>query len=608
MRGAAVRTMTGMLGLLCAAIVLSVRPAPSQTAPSASIDGIILKFGTNEPLSKATVELQGGAPLTTTTEADGRFYFPDIPPGQYRLQVRRDGYWAAEYGQRWLDGPGQPITLNPGARAQNLSIPMTQAGVISGRITNAYGQPLAGARVRAMKPWVQENQYSLRVVQEVVANDIGDYRLIWLKPGTYYLSATFVDFPAGANLTINPDAPIQDPNISRSAGRPVTTRPVGSGIAEDEVYAAVYYPTTPDSQRALPINLEAGVDYRGADIRVSPTRTYHVRGVVTNPPPPQTAPGRAGGAAPARGGAAPQGGPPAPGGGRGTPVRLTPVMPNGTVYSANADGSTGQFDFPKVLPGGYVAYLFIDGMTIRAPVEVRSGDVDGVFLPVSTGVEIPVNFSLAGEPPPNLPDLTGLRATLWRDPTLINAPAMPAQAGGSALLHNIAPGDYRVYVPPILAPLTGNNPVNQPPAWRGAYVRSIRLGAEDVLSGGLHFNRQPEEPLEIVIGVNPAVIEGQVLDDRGAPVPSVLVTLLAEEPGTRIYRTDMYKVVATDTAGRFRVEGVPPGSYKVFAWGGVERGAWMDVNFVRPYESQGVSMKVEEGTGYRVDLPLIVPR
>src|SRR5687768_17089924 len=229
--------------------------ASSQQPQLAGIEGLVLKLGTNEPLSKATVELQSGSPTrTTSTEGDGRFYFPNLEPGTYRLFVRRDGHWAAEYGQRWVDGPGQPITLAAGQRMDNIQISMTPAGVISGRITSNTGQPLVGARVRAMKPWIQENQRMLRVVQEAVAYDLGEYRLIWLLPGTYYISATFVDFPVGANLTINPDAN-PDPNVSRSVSRPVTSRPIGNGIAEDEVYSPIYFPTTPDGLRALPVEL-----------------------------------------------------------------------------------------------------------------------------------------------------------------------------------------------------------------------------------------------------------------------------------------------------------------------------------------------------------------
>src|SRR5437868_1194245 len=83
------------------------------------------------------------------------------------------------------------LAFPPGLKLRDVQIVMTPGGVIAGRITNRDGLPMAGARVRAMKPWIQENQRQLRPVQEVVANDLGEYRLIWLMPGRYYISATF---------------------------------------------------------------------------------------------------------------------------------------------------------------------------------------------------------------------------------------------------------------------------------------------------------------------------------------------------------------------------------------------------------------------------------
>src|SRR5215831_14061979 len=184
-----------------ALITLLIQTAASQQEATGQFEGVILRLGTGEPVSKANIELRGGPQtLLTSTESDGKFYFPNLAPGDYHIVARRDGYWPAEYGQRWVDGPGQPITLQAGHKISGIQIQMTPGGVITGRITNRFGQPMAGARVRAMKPWVQENQRVLRVVQEVVANDLGEYRLIWLLPGRYYISATFVNAPNGANL------------------------------------------------------------------------------------------------------------------------------------------------------------------------------------------------------------------------------------------------------------------------------------------------------------------------------------------------------------------------------------------------------------------------
>src|SRR5262245_1155424 len=446
-----------------------VQTAASQQAPPpavASIEGTVVRFGTGDHLSKANVELvpmSGSGNASTTTEADGRFYFPNIAPGTYRLYARRDGYWPAEFGQRWVDGPGQTLTIGSGLQLRDVPLVMTPGGVIAGRITGRDGRPLAGARIRAMKPWIQENQRQLRVVQEVVANDLGEFRLIWLMPGRYYISATYVDYspaPQASNLVIDPDAAAGLATGTRSASRPVTAKALPNGLEEDEVYTPIYFPSTLESDKALAIELKQGEEYGGADIALNPVRSFHVRGTVTNLPPPPDAGPRAGNAPAGRGPVPGFGG----GGGRGGQfVRLTPTSPNGSQYGGNADAETGKFDIQKVITGGYVAYLFIDGLTVRAPVEVRNGDVEGVALPITSGIDIPVKVTFEGDPPKTMPPITNLVPTLWRNPTLLSAPAMPATFGNPLVLRNIAPGNYHVYVNPLLTPLQGANPVNVAP-------------------------------------------------------------------------------------------------------------------------------------------------
>ena len=83
------------------------------------------------------------------SEADGRFYFSNLPPGAYEITVRRDGFAPAEVGQKWPGGPGVPLQLRPGQPAPNLTVRMVAAASITGRITDSTGQPLSNAQVQA---------------------------------------------------------------------------------------------------------------------------------------------------------------------------------------------------------------------------------------------------------------------------------------------------------------------------------------------------------------------------------------------------------------------------------------------------------------------------
>ena len=122
---------------------------------------------------------------------------------------------------------------------------------------------------------------------------------------------------------------------------------------------------------------------------------------------------------------------------------------------------------------------------------------------------------------------------------------------------------------------------------------------------GLRLERQPEAPLDIVIGANPGSLEGQVLNEVRQPIAGAYVTLFANNPADRLYRTDMYKVTGTDNSGRFKLQGLPPGDYRVFAWENVERGTWVDSTFLRLHEERGVTIHIEEGKVQPATLPII---
>ncbi|HLQ76807.1 MAG TPA: carboxypeptidase-like regulatory domain-containing protein [Terriglobia bacterium] len=599
-----------------ALLALLAPQAPQTPAPMASLQGRAIQLSSGQPMSKVIVDLRGPSSLQTTTEEDGKFYFPNVQPGQYHLYARHEGYALAEYGQRWSGGPGQLIALAAAQPTPNVEVGLTYTAVISGRITDFNGNPITGARVRAMKRTVLENRRTLQIAAEGVTNELGEYRLFWLAPGRYYVSATVQAWQVNSQIVNNPVAPIGDTSnaglsTSRSVSRPETTKPIGTGAADDEIYIPLYFPRTADGEQASPIDVQPGVDYKGVDLSVGPVHTYHVKGRLTNLPTPAANPqaaagGRAApplppaGGFPGRGAAAGGG----PGGGPAIAIRLTPVDSLGYLPPAvQANATTGEFDFPKVVNGAYTLYTFIDGTTTRMPVEVRNADVDGIALPLAMGVSLPVQITLDGEPPKNLPDISSLGIMLYRDPTLIGAPAMQGRGGE---IPNLSPGDYRIYVTPLIRPIAGTDPMPPPPQWQNAYVKSIRLGDTEVLSGGLRYEPKPDSRLDIVIGTNPGTVEGRVLNDQQQAIPSAAVVLFAEPTGARITRTDMFRTASTDRVGSFQVKGLPPGDYRVYAWEGLDKDTWLDPDFVQN-ESRGRSIHIEEGKTSNVDVPIISP-
>jgi hypothetical protein len=179
------------------------------------------------------------------------------------------------------------------------------------------------------------------------------------------------------------------------------------------------------------------------------------------------------------------------------------------------------------------------------------------------------------------------------------------EANGTFQMQGNPPWDYNVFVTPVLMP--PGSPVRElPAALRNAYVKAIRLGDLDVLNRGyMTLGESPRDPLEILIGTNGAVLEGRVVNSRQEPLSIAWVALLPRS-GLR-FRAE-HKFASTDADGRFRIQGVAPGEYDVFAWEDAEKGAWQDPGFLRDYEGRGTRIQVEEGRTRQLELTAIPPR
>src|SRR5688572_3289955 len=161
--------------------------AQQATAPG-SVQGVVLIAGTEDPVSGGVVELQRvdaqSDPFLASTQPNGRFSFQNIPPGRYRLIATRTGYLSAEWGQRSSAGRGAPFALTPGQQLSGLRLALTPTGAVSGRIMDRAGLPMAGVAVQLLTPVFQDGRRTMSVVKSVLTNDLGEYRVFWLPPGS----------------------------------------------------------------------------------------------------------------------------------------------------------------------------------------------------------------------------------------------------------------------------------------------------------------------------------------------------------------------------------------------------------------------------------------
>jgi len=560
--------------VLAALLAQGERPRFTSEGP-ASIEGIVVVAGTSQPIAGATMELTGIAPrtvegssnvargvisvsvresetdgrvlsFTAITRSDGTFEFSNVPPGpNYQLiAIHFPEYLAAQYGQRVPSVPGRAIDLGPGERLKALRIEMTPAANISGVVVDSRGQPMRNVPVELRRPWYFEGWRLLVDWNQVIGR-------------------------------------VRGVGKSNRAARSVTN--IRGEFAFSGLAPAQYYIRTSftDEENEEPINLHAGATISNLQIISPVSRRQTITGTVI---------GENGRFEPSA---------------RLTLYRLNAAPIDATTQIADFE-ERGQFAFSVPSPGKYALIAEGGGRSShsRAYKEIAVSDSDlNVIVQLVAPFSIPGGVTYEGNPPAEDRQSGPMLVSLYPTAAGVEkvATARLPSGNGSFILEDVTIGPYRVEVSPIL-----KTPPNLfvPPSLERAYVKSVRLAGRDVLNGGLRLESPTNGPIEVVISANGGSLSGQVLDSRGKPVPHVITVLVPNAP--RRSRGDLYKYVATDDVGRYQLNGVAPGDYKLFAWERVEEGAWQDPQFLKLFEALGSAVRISEGSRGTADTKLIL--
>jgi hypothetical protein len=582
-----------MKALSVVALCIVTTLVSAQQPVDSAIGGTVIGAGTRAPIANAVVELHAtgeSIPLTTTrTDDNGAFLFPGLQTGSYQLSATRPGFVRKEFAAAIAVSNGQPV--------HKVAIELTAGSVISGRISDR-GQPVGNASVVAQKVTYSEGHQVLTDVLSAVTNDLGEYEIFWLPPGRYYIAA-LVGVPA-TQVYINPAGN----NVAYN--QQISTRNVLNRKSRDEEtegYAVNYFPGTPDWRRAVAVEVKTRGDVTGINIDSAPLPIRYIRGKVT-------------GAAVAANGQLSR-----------TSLRL--INSNtGSVITAQTDGM-GAFDIPVIVPGAYIlsasggaappvlltnpavpGTVFIGSGPASVPgngrvaVDISDRDQVGIVINLSTGLKLASKFVLEGQSTAGL--LNALSLVVQEDPWLPGveysgqpSPVLPqgaraisgTVAGTATFSLNIQPGDYRAAVAPIQ--IRGNAvPQNLASDMQSIYVKSIQLGERDVLHDGLHLQeRISDEPLVIIVRTGATTVRGRVVNDHKETVAGAAVVIIPDDNSR--FRTDD-KFTFSDLNGRFQLNGIAPGTYRIFTWENVDKGAWQDPDFIQRYIPMGTPVEVKE--------------
>jgi 5-hydroxyisourate hydrolase-like protein (transthyretin family) len=321
----------------------------------------------------------------------------------------------------------------------------------------------------------------------------------------------------------------------------------------DEDYVPTYYPGTIEATTAAELNVMPGSELRNFNFALSKTRTVRLRGRVSALAVL----------------------------GRG----FVSLRPRGRITGPFSNrpypiDSNGRFEIRGVAPGSYFLEVRLQGgQSARQPIEVGKGNMDDIALSVSTYLSIQGRVRID---PEATTGMSGVRITLQSLESggiFGNLPNTNLNSDRTFQLELVSPDRYNVV-------FTGLP--------EGFYVKAIRSGDADVLASGLDLTNGAGADLEVVLSPKAGQLSGVVQNSKTQqPAPGAFVVLIPQEKERRDQQS-YYKTTTTDQTGSFILKSLVPGTYKAFAWEDIENGAYMDPDFVKPFESSGESVSVVE--------------
>jgi protocatechuate 3,4-dioxygenase beta subunit len=539
----------------------STAPPAGQSAPSSGatvareetcrVSGMVVKLADGTPLKNAMVQLDTDAnrehTIATKTGADGRFALKSVPAGRYKLVVTRNGYVRAEYGQKQPSDPGAAFTLTAGENRQDLLFKLIPAAVIAGRVFDEDGEPVEHAVVMASRQVYNEGRRTLSTHGWAETDDLGQFRLFGLAPGRYFLSAAEPGWGQ-----VNGDREFNA--SSKQEG--------------ERAYAKTYFPGTTDPTRATVISVKEGEEVPGMDIALKEVTVYRIRGKVFNQITRKA--------------------------GKEVQVQL---VPRGKRLEFDFGGgaevkkSDGSFEIANVVPGSYVlnAYWYDEGKTYAAQtnVDIADSDVEGVALSIGAGATILGRVRWEGKP-----SLEGDDLQIFLQPETMRywaaGNSARVQANQQFTLKDVNEGEFRV----------GASGLS-----KDCYFQEIQYGDTRSKDDTITVSKGGGAPLEITISSRGARVQGAVANQDGLPAAGVWVVAVPDE--ARRSTSRLFKSQTTDQYGKYDLHGIAPGSYRIFAWAGIEQGQWEDAEFLRAQEDKAESVELREDEVKTVNPKLI---
>jgi hypothetical protein len=520
-------------------------------------------------------------PRTTLTDVNGRYEFQQLPAGRYSIIAMKNVFVNWSYGQTQPASPGKPLVLAENQTLEDIDISLPRGSVITGRVTDEFGDPVTNVMVSLMRLQFQQGQQRLMpagIGGVPGTNDIGEYRMFGLQPGQYYVAAQ----------------PQEQAFSSIGAGGGQT-----EGQEARNGYARTFYPGTADVSAARKITVETGQTLSDINIVLLPTRLATISGVAVD----------AQGQPLDRGfvQVMPRGGGIFLGGGGG------PLRPDGTFTIANVPPGqyTVRANVPRNAPGPGTPPAPPDFSV--AVVAVNGEDVTGVrltpVLPVTVSGR--VSFDDAGAAQSLKPSAIRVMAQpLNVDDGGIGfpngGPPFPTLQDDFSFELKTAPG--RMALRAVIQQAPGTPPPATGTA-NGWQLKAVRVNGMDVTDSGIEIDATGARGIEIELSNRRQQVSGSVSDANGVRVKNYTVVMFAQDRArwTAPFNRYLARVQAGDD-GLFKVNFLPAGDYYAIALDGADPSQWQDPEFLEGLVRQASSVSLAPGDTRTVDLKLFTVR
>ncbi len=504
-----------------------------------------------------------------TTDGDGRYQINDVAPGDYRVIVLAPGYV--------VSGNSVSVQIAQGQAESNVDFTLTKGGVITGKVIGNRDQPLIGEPV--MLTPIDSNGQPARFPSPAAMNfrtdDRGFYRVYGLSTGKYIISIGRGDGSGGG--------------LGRPGG------PGGGPGGSISNLQRTYYPDVIDAAQATPVEVEAGNEVSGIDIRVNSLETYSISGRVVDAEAgnPVTGVlighGRTGGSGGNRGGA----------GNRGNQGDRQFVMNGATDGISSAEGG---FRIEGLTRGSYAVYVAQDQASGGSefysepvPVEISTQDVSGIEIKLrrASSVSGVVVFENTSD--------SALRANLIVSASSrVSGGETGVSMANNAFSQVTANGSFRIAgLSPGLVSLNITDR-RAPGPFSGLTILRIERNGSDLRSGLRVESGEQISGIRIVAAYGNSTIRGMVQIEGGTlpQATRLMVSARRIDPNNSVAGRGNFPA-QVDANGRFQIEKLVPGAYELSV---------QVMGMGRPGSNSGASRQtINVGTGVQnVVIPLNV--